>query len=79
MPVRLELRWRVLLATSGTILSCALYEHPDGIEVRCGFNEATLICSQVDRSLEDARRRAALWLDRVKQTGSYEGLRVTAH
>jgi hypothetical protein len=79
MPVRIELRWRVLMAASGEILSCGLYEHPDGIEVRCGFNEETVIRSQVDRSLEDARRRAGLWLDHVKQTESCEGLRFSAH
>jgi hypothetical protein len=79
MPVRIEVRWRVLMAASGTILWCALYTHPDGIEVRCGFSGETLIRSQVDRSLKDARRRAASWLVRVKRIESCEGPRVSAH
>ena len=79
MPVRIELRWRVLMAASGKILLCELYEHPDGIEVRCAFNEGTLIHSQVDGSLENARRRATLWLDQVKRTESCDGLQAGVH
>jgi hypothetical protein len=55
--------WRAKKPQSVNVLSCALYLHPHGIEVRCGYgNEDHLLMSQVERTPEAAKARADEWL-----------------
>jgi hypothetical protein len=61
-PILVQRLWRMQKAQSANVLSCGLYLHPLGIEVRCGFgNEEDLLMSQVGVSAKRAR------LDRLPQ------------
>jgi hypothetical protein len=74
-PARLEERWRVHMGPSGRVLSSALYEHPHGVEVRCGYrDEDDLLHSGLEPTLEEARTRAAEWLDTITGKGRCEVL-----
>lgn len=75
-PVRIEVRWRLLMAPSGRVLVCALHEHPLGVEVRCGFHDDDPLRTRVERSLGQARTLATAWLEAVKEKGSCEELPV---
>ena len=72
--VRIEPRWRLVMAPSGRILACGLYEHPGGVELRCGYEGDDPIRTRVERSLGEARTRATSWLDAIKAKGSCEEL-----
>lgn len=44
------------------VLSCGLYLHPHGFEVRCGYgNEEDLLMSHVERTPETAKARGEEW------------------
>ena len=73
-PVRIEVRWRLLMAPTGRILSCRLYEHPGGVELRCGYEGEDPLRTRVERSLGEARTLATSWLDAIKANGSCEEL-----
>jgi len=70
VPVRIEVRWRVLMGPSGRILSCGLYEHPAGVELRCGYDGQDPLRTRVERSIGEARTHATSWLDAIKAKGS---------
>jgi hypothetical protein len=77
-PVRIEVRWRVLMGPSGRVLSCGLYEHPRGVEARCGYrDDDDLLHSRVELTIGAARTRADAWLEAVKAKGSCEVLRAS--
>ena len=66
--------WRVRHPRSGRVLSCGLYQHPVGIEVRCGYEEEdNLLRSMLERLPDGARVRAAEWKQLVIDKG-YEEL-----
>jgi len=68
--VRIEVRWRVLMGPSGRILSCGLYEHPGGVELRCSYEGEDALRTRVERSLGEARTHATAWLAAIKAKGS---------
>ena len=50
-PVLVKWLWRARKAQTGSVLSCALYLHPSGIEARCFYgNGDDLLMSHVERA-----------------------------
>jgi len=76
--VRIEVRWRALMAPSGRILSCGLYEHPAGVELRCGYDGDDPVRTRVERSIGEARTHATAWLAAIKANGSCTELPLDA-
>jgi hypothetical protein len=73
-PILIDRVWRVRNPRTGRVLSCGLYSHPIGVEVRCGYqDEANLLRSHVIRSqLGAGRALAAQWLEAAKDKGFEE-------
>ena len=50
-PILVNRLWRARKTESMSVLSCATYLHPCGIEVRCGYgNEELLLMSWLERT-----------------------------
>lgn len=75
-PVRIEERWRVTMAPTGRELTCGLFVHPHGVEVRYGRSAIDLLQSQLAKTIDDARVVADAWLESVKATGRATVLRA---
>jgi hypothetical protein len=74
MPTLIHRVWRVRHPRSGKILSCGQYQHPYGVEVRCGYQDGeNLLWSQVVKPPDDGRALAAEWKQMVIEKG-YEEL-----
>jgi hypothetical protein len=72
-PILIDRVWRVRHSRSGRVLSCGLYQHPVGIEVRCGYQEEdNLLRSMVERLPDGAWARAAEWKQMVIDKGYEE-------
>jgi len=67
-PVLISECWR-LLGPSGKRIVCALYKHPHGVEVRCGYSLEHLIRSQLAADVDAAQEIAAAWKQAAIEKG----------
>lgn len=72
-PVLVQRLWRLQKLESASVLSCGLYLHPVGFEVRCGYgNEENLLMSQVERMPDAAKAHAEAWKQAAIEKGFAE-------
>jgi len=55
-------------------VTCGIYQHDVGLELRASFENGDVVCTRVTPNIEEARLVANGWLDAVLEQGGFEQL-----